>query len=166
MPIETERKFLVLDDSWRADATLKGVIMQGFVKTANRLSVRFRVMGDKACFTLKGRAFEGTPTSRPEYEYEIPLAEAREIIRTICDGGTVEKVRHLVEHAGRTWEVDVFAGANAGLVVAEVELPSPDAEVALPPWAGREVSDDPAYANLSLAEHPFSQWRTDHAPTR
>jgi adenylate cyclase len=119
-------------------------------------TVRVRVGGERAFLTVKGPA-EGA--ARDEYEYPIPLAEAAEMLERLCAGGTVVKVRHLVPFAGRTWEVDVFGGENAPLVVAEVELERIDAIVALPPWIGAEVTDDPRYTNAALARAPYSRWR-------
>lgn len=158
MPLEIERKFLVTDNSWQAASTLKGHIRQGFIKTASNTVARIRTMNDKAWLTIKGEPSPDAPTTRAEFEYPIPHADAQTMLSTLCDGGTVEKTRHLVEHAGRIWEVDVFAGANKGLVVAEVEIPTADAEVILPPWAGAEVSTDTAYTNVWLARQPYTSW--------
>jgi adenylate cyclase len=99
--------------------------------------------------------------SRPEYEYSIPIREANEILGTLCSEGHVDKWRHWVPHAGQEWEVDEFLGANAGLVIAELELGDESVDFTRPPWLGREVTDDVRYYNSHLALHPWPTWRTD-----
>ncbi|HEX8725905.1 MAG TPA: CYTH domain-containing protein [Gemmatimonadaceae bacterium] len=155
MATEIERKFLVQRDAWRAGAGPGVRYRQGYLATYPHPVVRVRVAGERGFLTIKGRS---TGIARAEFEFPIPLADAEEMLGTLCTGPIIEKVRYRVPYAGRTWEVDEFAGANAGLVLAEVELPSADAPVELPSWAGREVSGDPRYYNASLAEHPFSEW--------
>jgi len=120
--------------------------------------VRARIAGDKGCLTIKG---EAKGISRPEFEYEIPKADAAEMQKTICRDSLVEKTRYKVPFAGLTWEVDEFAGANKGLVVAEVELPSADHPVTLPPWVGADVSQDKRYTNAELSKTPYTQWKQD-----
>ncbi|MBU6475178.1 MAG: CYTH domain-containing protein [Alphaproteobacteria bacterium] len=153
MAKETERKFLVTSDGWRAGA--KGVsYVQGYIPTKGAATVRVRIAGDKGFITVKG----GTQgISRDEYEYEIPKQDAQKMLDTLC-GEKVEKTRYRIPHGGLVWEVDEFAGANRGLIVAEVELPDENSPVDLPPWAGAEVSRDPRYANAALAKKPYSQW--------
>ena len=156
MAREIERKFLVAADGWRAGA--HGVrYRQGYLSAGSdaRCTVRVRVAGEEAFLTVKGPASGG---ARDEYEYPIPVADAEEMLSRLAAGGTVEKTRHRVPFAGRTWEVDEFAGENAPLVVAEVELESVGAAVSLPAWVGREVTDDPRYTNASLALRPYSGW--------
>lgn len=156
MAKEIERKFLVTGDDWRRGA--RGIpYRQGYLSAGADAvcTVRARVAGERAYLTIKGRAFEG---ARDEYEYPIPVADAEELLERLCAGGRIEKIRHRVPHAGRTWEVDEFTGENAPLVVAEVELDRIDAEVSLPSWVGREVTDDPRYTNAALARHPYSRW--------
>jgi CYTH domain-containing protein len=153
---EIERKFLVIGDEWRTGS--QGVFYrQGYLGAGERAvcTVRVRVAGERAWLTIKGRADHG---ARDEYEYPIPVADAGEMLARLCPGGRVEKIRHRVPHAGREWEVDEFIGENAPLVVAEVELDSVDAEVSLPPWVGREVTEDPRYTNAALALQPYSRW--------
>jgi len=157
MAKEIERKFLVAGDGWRPGA--RGVpYRQGYLGAGANASctVRARVAGQRAFLTVKGRASGGV---RDEYEYPIPVADAKEMLERLCVGGRVEKLRHRVPFAGRTWEVDEFTGENAPLVVAEVELDRIDAEVSLPPWVGLEVTDDPRYTNAALARDPYSRWR-------
>lgn len=150
---EIERKFLVVGDGWRegAEGTL---YRQGYLaKDADR-TVRVRVAGTKAFLTIKGRT---KGTSRAEYEYEIPLKDAEELL-DLCEGPLVEKTRHKIPHAGHTWEVDVFHGDNEGLVMAEVELEREDAHVEMPGWIGKEVSGDARYYNSSLSQRPYKTW--------
>jgi CYTH domain-containing protein len=158
MAREIERKFLVAGDGWRAGA--RGVpYRQGYLSAGAdaRCTVRVRRAGDHAYLTIKGPAAPGG-TERDEYEYPIPVADAEEMLAGLCAGGRVEKVRHRVPHAGHVWEVDEFAGENAGLVLAEVELGRADEPVALPPWVGAEVTADTRYTNAALARAPWPQW--------
>ncbi len=134
MAKEIERKFLVTGDDWRPGA--QGVpYRQGYLGAGADASctVRARVAGERAWLTIKGPAAAG---SRDEYEYPIPVADAEEMLEHLCVGGRIEKIRYRVPYAGHTWEVDEFAGENAPLVVAEVELDRIDADVALPPGSG------------------------------
>lgn len=153
MGIEIERKFLVRDRSF-LDAVAGVAYRQGYLSTDPDRTVRIRRAGEHGYVTVKGRSHGA---ARAEFEYEIPVADADEML-ALCIPPVIEKVRHRVQHAGRTWEVDVFGGANEGLVVAEVELPSEDAAVDLPDWIGDEVTDDRRYFNASLIAHPFRDW--------
>ncbi len=155
MATEIERKFLVRREVWHADPASGVRYRQGYLASFPSPVVRVRVAGDRGYLTVKGRA---SGITRSEFEYQIPLADAQAMLETLCATPLIEKVRYRVPYAGRTWEVDEFAGANAGLLLAEVELPAADAPVELPPWAGREVSDDPRYFNANLAVHPFAEW--------
>lgn len=161
MGIEIERKFLVTGDAWRAQARAAIPMAQGYINDqaamdsgAMKASVRVRLAGDEAWLNLKSRELGHT---RQEFDYPIPADDARALL-ALCVGGLVDKTRHLVDVGGRTWEVDEFHGANAGLVVAEIELPSADARFERPVWAGEEVTDTLRYYNLALASYPFSQW--------
>jgi adenylate cyclase len=155
MGLEIERKFLVKDNSWVA-ASLGGErILQGYLASTERATVRVRVKGAQGFVTIKG-VTEGV--TRHEFEYEIPVEEAQEMLGGLCILPVIEKTRHRVPVGKHVWEVDVFAGANAGLVVAEIELTAEDEAFERPRWAGEEVSDDPRYRNSSLARHPFGQW--------
>lgn len=153
MGIEIERKFLVKDGSWKAAADTGRGCRQGYLLSDGGMTVRIRVIGEKAFLTLKGPS---NGISRMEFEYEIPCADA-EALLALC-GKRVEKVRHLVSYAGMVWEVDVFAGANEGLVMAEIELEAEGQKFELPEWVGEEVSGDPRYYNAYLADHPFTGW--------
>lgn len=152
---EIERKFLVKSGNFKENAK-KEHIHQGFLSTEKERVVRVRIMGAEAYLTIKGLS-EGI--TRKEFEYKIPLEDARVLLRELCKKPTIEKYRYRVEHGGLTWEVDEFLGANEGLVVAEVELEDPDQEVSLPSWAGREVSGDPRYFNSNLVKDPYKNWK-------
>ena len=153
MGIEIERKFLVKDDSWKTDADTGRVCRQGYLLSDQGMTVRVRVIGAQGFLTIKGPTIGIT---RKEFEYEIPAVDA-EALLALC-GNLVEKVRYLVPHAGLVWELDVFAGGNEGLVMAEIELESEGRKFELPAWAGEEVSGDHRYYNACLAAHPFTGW--------
>ena len=155
MGVEIERKFLVVDDSWRESASGGMRYRQGYLSTDPGSSVRVRVCGDKAWLNIKSATVGVT---RREYEYEIPAADANGLIEHLCVKPLIEKTRFVVRHDNRTWEIDVFEGDNAGLVVAEIELESAGEEFAVPEWAGEDVSDDVRYYNQRLVEHPYSRW--------
>ena len=161
MPLEIERKFLVAGDGWRAAAHAVVDMAQGYINDqaamdsgAQRASVRVRLQGDEAFLNLKSRELGHT---RQEFEYPIPVADARALL-ALCVGGVIDKRRHHVRHGGHLWEVDEFFGDNAGLVVAEIELGSADEAFERPAWIGREVTDAARYYNLALASRPYSQW--------
>jgi len=154
MASEIERKFLVVGDQWRDGH--KGVhICQGYLVAADNCTVRVRLKGDAAYLTVKGKA-EGV--SRLEYEYPIPLDDAKELLARLCMQPYVEKNRYEIEYEGLKWEVDEFLKENEGLIVAEVELESEQQQVELPPWVGAEVSSDSRYSNFNLVQHPYSTW--------
>jgi CYTH domain-containing protein len=155
MAREIERKFLVSRERWHADPVQGVRYRQGYLSTDPARVVRVRTAGPNAFLTIKG-VTKGI--ERAEYEYPIPLDDADQLLDRLCVQPLVEKTRYRIPSAGRTWEVDEFAGVNAGLIVAEVELDSPGATVVLPEWVEREVSGDPRYFNSNLAAHPFSEW--------
>ena len=152
MSQEIERKFLVRA-GWQPEGT-GGRIAQGYLSAVPERTVRVRVRGERGYLTVKGK---NNGISRAEFEYEVPLADA-EAMLALCEQRLIEKTRYRVPAGELCWEIDVFAGANAGLVVAEIELPTPDTPFARPDWLGAEVSDDPRYYNSSLQQHPFSVW--------
>ena len=155
MGIEIERKFLVNAD--RLPVLPPGErIVQGYVPALNRVTVRVRLRGNRAWLTLKGPT---TGIRRSEFEYEIPVADAEAMLAELCQGGVIDKTRHEILHAGQRWELDVFAGANAGLLLAELELGSDDEPFALPDWAAEEVSADLRYSNQALMHTPWASWR-------
>lgn len=155
MPVEIERKFLVRGDAWRSRAESSKEIRQGYLCLDPDRTVRARLSGEKGTLTIKGRSRGAV---RAEYEYAIPADEARELLDRLCLPPLIEKTRHLVRADGLLWEVDVFSGENAGLVVAEVELDDAAQEVPLPDWVGDEVTDDPRYLNANLVAKPWSRW--------
>lgn len=150
---EIERKFLVKEDLWRPQGT-GSKVRQGYLPQAGELLVRIRTQDDRAFLTFKGRT---TGITRTEFEYEIPAADAAELL-AFCQRPLIEKVRYLEEVAGHLWEIDCFYGENEGLIVAEIELQSEDEPFAHPDWLGEEVSGDPRYYNANLAEHPYRAW--------
>jgi len=155
MGIEIERKFLVRSDAWRDHASAGVPYRQGYLSGTKTCSIRARLAGERGYLNIKSATLGVT---RKEYEYQIPAAEARELLDHFCDGPLIEKTRYLVEHAGHTWEVDVFEGDNAGLIVAEVELEDEAEPMELPDWVGEEVSHDPRYYNVNLVHHPYKDW--------
>lgn len=156
MPVEIERKFLVRSDEWRPGQSCQS-FCQGYLVGGHGVSVRIRRAGGKAYLTIKGKAIG---PARPEYEYEIPLSEAEELLQNLCRRPLIEKTRHDVLYAGHLWHVDEFGGGNAGLVLAEVELDRADETFARPPWLGEEVTYDPRYRNSALAVEPRGRSHT------
>ena len=161
MAIEIERKFLLADDGWRAQAHHVQPIAQAYLNDGaalaagrERCSVRVRICGEAANLNIKSRELGA---SRQEFEYPIPLADAEALMALACDD-RIDKVRHLVQVGAHLWEIDEFRGDNAGLVVAEIELPSEDTVFDRPDWIGQEVSGDKRYYNSSLIRFPYSQW--------
>ena len=155
MGVEIERKFLVVGDDWRSAVSSSTRIVQGYLASTPEVTVRVRVRGERAYLTIKGRS---SGISRSEYEFDIPVADAEAMLTDLAQGPVIEKTRHLLEVDGHTWELDVFAGANEGLVMAEIELGSADEQFTVPSWAGRDVSDDARYYNVNLARTPYSLW--------
>ncbi len=155
MAQEIERKFLVINDRWRALATGEPY-RQGYLATARPgQSVRVRIAGAQGYLTIKG------PTqglTRAEFEYAIPVSDAEEMLETLCDRPLIEKKRYRLPIGNLVWEIDEFTGENAGLIVAEVELLSEDQPFEKPDWLGREVSGEARYYNASLVKSPYSDW--------
>ncbi|MBQ7403959.1 MAG: CYTH domain-containing protein [Lentisphaeria bacterium] len=152
MPLEIEHKYLVKDSSWKNSAMSPVRMCQKYVALNPALKgvIRIRIAGEKAYLTLK------TPQKdcvRGEYEYEIPLEDANDLMNEFCPGGSVDKLRYRVEYRGHIWEVDEFLGCYQGLVLAEIELKSPEESFELPAWAGEDVTGDFHYSNSYLAEH-------------
>ncbi len=152
MPTEIERKFLVTSEAWRDYAAPPVAIRQGYLAITDRASVRVRIRdGEDAFLTVKSA---GAEMLRAEVEVAVPVTEAEQLL-TLRQGSVIAKRRYRVPFGGLVWEVDVFEGDNAGLVLAEVELPSADHPVNPPPWAGREVTGIKRYYNASLATEPL-----------
>lgn len=154
MTAEIERKFLVTDASWD-DGSPGERIAQGYLTLDPDRSVRVRLADEKAWITIKGRTESIT---RAEFEYAIPADDARKLL-DICLPSVIDKTRHRIRFRDHLWEIDVFHGANEGLVLAEVELADESVSPELPPWAGADVSADFRYYNTSLATHPFREFR-------
>jgi adenylate cyclase len=155
MATEIEHKFLVRNENWREHAHASQDFEQGYLCGEGPASVRVRIEGEHANINVKAAA---VGTVRAEYEYAIPLEDAREMLATLCVAPPVVKTRYWVKYGAHTWEIDVFGGANAPLVVAEVELGAVDESFERPDWLGEEVSDDARYYNHALAFEPYSQW--------
>lgn len=153
MAKEIERKFLVTGTDWRKGSGVR--YRQGYLTSNPDCTVRVRVAGRKAMLTVKGLS-QGA--ARDEFEYPIPLKDAEQMLKTLCERPLIEKTRFRIPYRGLVWEVDVFDGDNRGLIVAEVELKDERQPVPAPPWVGREVTDDPRYYNSNLAKKPFRRW--------
>lgn len=150
MATEIERKFTVIDQSYREMAVRSSHIQQGYLSAKKEATVRVRIRDHRGYITVKG---VNHGAERKEWEYEVPLDDAREMLG-LSQTRVIDKTRYVVPFGGRDWEVDEFGGDLAPLVVAEVELPSVDAEVELPPFVGEEVTGDLRYYNSSLASTP------------
>lgn len=157
MATEIERKFIVEGD-FSADVYDSQRIVQGYICSQPGRTVRVRIRGEKGYLTIKGPS-DAKGFSRYEFEREIPLADAEQLL-TLCEPGAIDKVRHLVRAGQHTWEVDVFHGANEGLIMAEIELASEDEPFDKPAWIGKEVSGDRRYYNSMLTKQPYSGWKT------
>ena len=155
MATEIERKFLVRNEAWRQQADDGTPFLQGYLNEDGRSSVRVRIEGGHANLNIKSAT---AGVQRQEYGYPIPLEDARQMLADLCIGGMVQKTRYRVPHGKHLWEVDVFGGDNAGLVVAEIELDSATEVFARPDWLGEEVSHEARYYNHFLARHPWKGW--------
>lgn len=148
MATERERKFLVTGEGWRADVVRERSIRQGYLASTERAAIRIRISdGARATLTIKSAR---AGMERDEFEYEVPLADG-EAMFALCIGRTIEKRRHVVPTGALAWEIDVFEGDHAGLVLAEIELPAADTAFDRPDWLGREVTGDRRYYNASMA---------------
>lgn len=152
--MEIERKFLVLNDEYKK-LGLSQMIVQGYLNSDKNRTVRVRIQDSTAKLTIKSST---VGISREEFEYEIPVSEARIMLNDICEKPIIEKTRYTINFQGSIWEVDEFSGDNKGLIVAEIELDSPNSQFNKPEWIGEEVSYDPKYFNSSLIKFPFKNW--------
>ncbi len=158
MAWEIERKFLVKSDSWRKDAADSRRIIQGYLSPSGT-TVRVRISGEEAFITIKGKA-EGI--TRCEYEYPIPVTEAKEMLDNLICAPPVEKIRYIIPaENGLVWEVDEYFGANAPLFTAEIELPDENTAFTVPEWLGEEISSDRRYTNRALSRNPYSTWSSE-----
>lgn len=155
MAIEIEYKYLVASDDWRASVSHSQRMGQAYLASESNVTVRARIAGDQAWLTLKG-ASRGI--AQLEFEYEVPVADAQQIITELSDSAVIDKTRHTIMHNGHEWVVDEFHGDNDGLIVAEIELQSEDERFDLPQWAGENVTADFRYRNKHLAHKPFKDW--------
>ncbi|HTP39771.1 MAG TPA: CYTH domain-containing protein [Steroidobacteraceae bacterium] len=155
MALEIEHKFLVRDESWRDAVQNRELLRQGYLANTRRCSVRVRMAGEFGWLSVKAM----TPgIARAEYEVAIPPEDANAMLDSLCEGPLIEKWRHELSYAGHWWEIDEFLGANAGLVVAEIELPGMNTPFERPAWLGEEVTHDVRYYNFKLAVNPWSTW--------
>lgn len=161
MGLEIERKFLV-DPSIIKNLPEGSLVKQGYIKTADLTTVRARIRGSRGYITIKGASSENG-LSRSEFEYEIPLSDARNIIDTLCGNRIIEKTRHIVRHGNHDWEVDVYHGSNKGLIIAEVELSETGEAVVIPNWVLKEVTGDIRYYNSRLSESPWPAWKDSNS---
>lgn len=152
---EIERKFLVTGD-YKKEVVSSRKIIQGYISSSPERTVRVRMEDSGGYLTIKGKSSSGGLT-RFEWEREISREDAENLLK-LCEGGLVEKTRHIVEHENHRFEVDEFSGDNEGLVIAEMELESEEESFKKPLWIGEEVSFDKRYFNLYLSRHPFKTW--------
>lgn len=155
--IEIERKFLVLSDAYKNEAVSLKRIAQGYLNSNPERTVRVRTKGDQGFLTIKGAGNE-SGTSRFEWEIEIPADEAQ-LLLSLCESGSIDKIRYEVKVGNHTFEVDEFFGANAGLVIAEVELNDENESFEKPHWLGEEVTGNTHYYNAFLSNNPYSTWK-------
>ncbi len=154
MAYEIERKFLVVNQSYRENA--EGVLYkQAYLNSSSDRIVRIRIIGQKGYITIKGPS-EGC--KRLEFEYEIPYSDAQIMFECLCEKPILEKYRYKVNINDLTWEVDEFMGENKGLIIAELELPNEKHSFTIPNWLGQEVTNDPKYYNSNLIKNPFIKW--------
>lgn len=160
MGIEIERKFLLKTDEWKAYVTQTHVIKQGYLQSgldaSQKSSVRVRISNKQANINVKSAELSAV---RQEFEYEIPLHDAEQMLKTLCADKAIEKTRFYVPYASHLWEIDIFSGDNAGLQMAEIELTSLDEIFEKPDWIGAEVSHDERYYNNYLIKKPYCRWR-------
>jgi len=155
MAIEIERKFLINETLWKRVKPQKVLyIKQAYLSSDGNTTLRVRIANDKSYITIKGKT---TNLTRPEFEYEIPLVDAEELMQ-LSISSIIEKKRHIVYYKGKKWEVDEFLNENEGLFIAEIELNSEKEKFDFPEWIHKEVSNDPHYRNTYLAKSPFSTW--------
>jgi adenylate cyclase len=154
--VEIERKFLVISDAFKSDVLRQNHIAQGYLSSVPERAVRVRIKGEKGYLTIKGKTNE-SGLSRFEWEKEIPVAEAKELLQ-LCEKGVIEKIRYEIQVGRHIFEVDEFYGENKGLIMAEVELQSETETFETPIWLGEEVTNDNRYYNAYLSQHPFTSW--------
>ena len=155
MGMEIEKKFLVTNNDWRGLGKGESYC-QGYLNTEKGRTIRVRTIGDHGILTIKGPNVGGT---RLEYEYDIPIDEAREILKELCHKPLIEKTRYKIPFEGFTWEIDEFFGENKGLIFAEIEFSYEGQKFTTPPWIGKEVTGDSRFYNANLVNNPYSKWK-------
>ncbi|MCK5851781.1 CYTH domain-containing protein [bacterium] len=155
MPKEIERKYLLTDNSWKNSVVGKAALRQGYIAKSNGCLVRIRISDKEAWITVKGKQVSFT---RPEFEYQIPISDAEELLKEFSSENQIIKTRFFLEYQENKWIVDVFEGQNYGLIIAEIELESEMSDFALPPWIGEDVTTDFRYTNSNLVEYPYNKW--------
>lgn len=158
--VEIERRFLLADDGWRAAASAPKLMSQGYISVEKERTVRVRIVGNQAWLTLKGFLSD---VSRSEFEYEIPLADAQQMLETMCPF-RLQKHRYEVVYRGFVFEIDEYFGDNAPLVVAELELPAEDTPFPKPDWLGAEITAEGRFTNAYLSRHPYGSWPSEERP--
>ena len=155
--IEIERKFLVTSTQFISEAFRSTRIVQGYLNSDPERTVRIRVKGEKGYLTIKGIGSE-SGLSRFEWEKEIPLGDAERLL-ILCEKGIIDKIRYEVKVGKHLVEVDIFAGENEGLILAEIELKSEEEHIEKPNWLGKDVTNDNKYYNAFLSKNPFQKWK-------
>ena len=154
MAVEIERKFLVADHGWKNSIARSVRICDGLIANNNGQKVRVRIANGVATIAIKSRR---RGPARTEFEYAIPYSDAEEMLRTMCGGNVLDKVRHFVSYAGNTWQIDVYEGLLEGVVLAEIELTDADQKLTLPDWIGEEVTADPTYRKVNMVAARFAK---------
>jgi adenylate cyclase len=155
MGIEIERKFLVKKDKWaQVVKTERSLFRQGYIMSDAQKTIRVRLTDTEGFITIKGQTIG---TARPEFEYNIPTADAQQLLDNFCSS-ELSKIRYFIPHDGHTWEVYEFLGKNEGLIVAEIELDAEDEKFSLPGWVDREVTSEKKYSNSNLSVKPYRNW--------
>lgn len=154
--IEIERKFLVKNNNFITEATSQTRIVQGYLNSDPLRTVRIRIKGDKGFITIKGKSNE-SGTSRLEWEKEIPLDEAEQLL-LLCEEGIIDKIRYEITKGNHCYEVDIFNNENKGLIIAEIELKNENEPFEKPEWLAEEVTQDHRYYNSYLSNNPFTKW--------
>jgi len=155
MATEIERKYLVKSMDWKAQADMGTRFLQGYLANTEKAAIRVRMAGEQAWLTLKSAR---AGISRLEFEYSLPVADAKQMLQEFCHGQVIHKTRYRLPLNSHIWEIDVFHDANEGLVLAEIELENEQESFALPGWIGQEVSADIRYYNAYLSQNPYSTW--------
>ncbi len=158
MAKEIERKFLVRATGWQENIIKEKKIKQGYIFSSPEKTLRVRIANDKAFLTLKGKTHN---ISRDEFEYDLPLEDAEQMLAQYCENNIIQKIRYYILFAGKEWTIDLFEGHNKGLILAEIELENEDETIEIPQWIIKEVSFDERYFNAYLSKYPFTTWKKE-----